>query len=77
MTTSSMRMGCVIAIWIPASSVVRLFCAAKPITMPATPADASMAVPNCRTEWKTMSIEASANNAMTDTAIFLSTVTCV
>ena len=47
------------------------------MTMPATPADAIMAVPNCRTEWKTMSIEAIANSAMTPTAIFLSTVTCV
>ena len=45
--------------------------------MPATPADAIMAVPNCLTDWKTMSIDAMANNMMTATTIFLSTITCV
>ena len=72
-----MRIGCVMAIWNPASSAPRLFCAAKPMTMPATPADAIMAVPNCRTGWKTISIAAIANTAMTPTAIFLSTMTWV
>jgi hypothetical protein len=39
MTTSSTRMGCVIAIWKPATSVAMLRWAAKPMMMPAMPAD--------------------------------------
>ena len=44
---------------------------------PATPAEARMLVPNCRTDSKTISIDARANTAMTAVAIFLSTVTWV
>ena len=34
------------AIWNPANRLEMVFCAAKPATMPTTPADASMLVPN-------------------------------
>ena len=46
---SSISSGWVSAIWIPASTLPSVFCAAKPITTPAIPADARMLVPNCRT----------------------------
>ena len=53
MTTSSTRIGCVSAIWKPASNVAMLRWAASPTTMPAMPADARMLAPNCRTDSKT------------------------
>ena len=42
----------------PASNVAMLFCAAKPRMMPATPAEAMIAVPNWRTDSNTISIDA-------------------
>ena len=51
--------------------------AAKPMTMPAMPADARMLAPNWRTESKTISIDASVKMPMIVTATFFSTTTCV
>ncbi|MNC92090.1 hypothetical protein D3C83_84550 [compost metagenome] len=45
--------------------------------MPATPADARMLAPNCRTDSNTISIDASVNTPMTVSATFFSTRTCV
>ncbi len=66
MTTSSIRIGWVKAIWRPAMKVPIVRWAAMPTTIPMIPADAKMVVPSCLTFSKVISI---IPNARTQTTI--------
>ena len=68
-TMSPRRIGCVSEIWIPATMPPSDFCAAKPKTTPATPADASSDTPTERTISNWISSTAHASRPTTSEAI--------
>jgi len=73
MTTSSRRMGWVVAIWNPANRLATVFCAAKPKMMPTTPAETRMLVPNCCTCLNSISTDASVERGMEKYSVLLMT----
>ena len=76
-TASSMRIGCVIASCTPANRLLSTGRAARPATMPATPAEANRLTPYCRTGSKVISAAPTVTITTSTSAARNSTRTCV